>query len=75
MHESVGMATSNAPVLLFHRTLDERVPIETSEGLAAEKGDLVQFESFDGAGHVLSWNVDRRRYGSLLTAFLDQHLG
>lgn len=65
----------NAPVLLFHGTLDERVPIETSARLAAEKGDLVQFESFDGAGHVLSWNVDRQRYESLLTAFLDQHLG
>jgi hypothetical protein len=25
---------------------------------------------FDGAGHVMSWNVDRPRYEKLLTDFL-----
>jgi len=25
---------------------------------------------FEGAGHVMSWNVDRPRYQALLTSFL-----
>ena len=64
----------DTPVLLIHGAEDERVPIETSEQFAAERADIVQFERFAEAGHVLSWNVDVARYQSLLTDFLSQHL-
>ncbi len=65
----------NIPVLLFHGTLDETVPIQTSQRLANLRGDVVQFETFDDAGHVLSWNIDPNRYESVLTTFLSRHLG
>ena len=64
----------DTPVLLIHGTEDERVPIETSEQFAAERPDVVQFERFAQAGHVLSWNVDVARYESLLIDFLSEHL-
>jgi alpha-beta hydrolase superfamily lysophospholipase len=64
----------HTPVLLFHGTEDERVPIETSERFSAERGDIVRYERFAEAGHILSWNVDRARYEALLTGFLSDHL-
>ncbi len=64
----------DTPVLLIHGTDDERVPIETSERFAAERPDIVQFQRFVEAGHVLSWNVDVARYESLLSDFLSDHL-
>jgi hypothetical protein len=30
---------------------------------------------FEGAGHVMSWNVDRARYDALLTEFLGKVAG
>jgi pimeloyl-ACP methyl ester carboxylesterase len=65
----------NTPILLFHGTEDERVPIETSERLAEERPEIVQLEIFEDAGHILSWNVDRARYERLLTEFLAANLG
>jgi uncharacterized protein len=62
----------SVPVLLFHGTADPRVPIATSQALAAARPDLVTFVPVAGAGHVKSWNLDRARYEQSARAFLDR---
>jgi len=60
------------PILLFHGTEDETVPIATSEELAERRPDLVRdFVVVEGAGHVESWNVDPDGYLDHVVAFLD----
>jgi hypothetical protein len=60
----------DVPTLVVHGTEDATVPVGLSERLAAEKPDLVQLETFDGAGHVAAWNTDPARYDRLLEEFL-----
>lgn len=64
-----------APILLFHGTDDERVPLATSEQLARQRPGITEFHVFAGAGHNLSWNADPNRYETLLLEFLDKHTG
>jgi alpha-beta hydrolase superfamily lysophospholipase len=59
------------PVLIVQGTADTTVPPAVAADFAAAAGgDKVQLELFAGAGHLLSWNVDRARYVGLLTDFL-----
>ena len=58
------------PALVTHGGDDTRVPISISIRLKELKPSLVTFERFPGAGHLESWNIDRSRYTSLVTAFL-----
>ncbi len=58
------------PILLFHGTEDQVVPIATSEDLAAELPRWVTFYRVPEADHVESWNVDPRLYDRRLGAFL-----
>jgi len=60
------------PMLVFHQTGDQTVPVAISEALAAARPDLVTLERFGGDGHVQSWNVDRPRYERALRAFLER---
>ncbi len=61
----------DVPVLLFHGTADQRVPIALSEELATKLPDLVTFVPVEGAGHVESWNVARSTYEGALIEFLE----
>ena len=58
------------PILLFHGTEDEVVPISTSEDLAAALPRWVTYYHVPEAGHTQSWNVDPARYEGRLRAFL-----
>ena len=58
------------PILLFHGTDDEVVPIVSSEDFAAELADWVEFRAVPDAGHTQSWNVDPASYEQQLTTFL-----
>jgi alpha-beta hydrolase superfamily lysophospholipase len=60
----------DAPILLFHGDDDDRVPVGTSDDLAAARLDLVTYERVAGAKHVHSWNLDSDRYESVLESFL-----
>ena len=62
------------PILVFHGTDDDRVPLKTSSKLAALRPDLVTLEIFEGAAHVRSWDADPDRYERTLATFLDLHL-
>jgi pimeloyl-ACP methyl ester carboxylesterase len=58
------------PVLLFHGTEDDTVPIATSDELYEAHPNLVREVRVRGAGHVQSWNVDPAGYHEALNDFL-----
>lgn len=60
------------PVLAFHGTDDESIPIEQSIQLAETQPDLVELVAVEGAGHVESFDVDYDGYVSRLLAFLGE---
>ena len=61
------------PVLVFHGTEDDTVPLSSSQEFFAARPDLVRLVIVPGAGHVRSWNVSpesyERRLGEFLTEF------
>jgi alpha-beta hydrolase superfamily lysophospholipase len=58
------------PILLFHGTEDDVVPISTSDEFAAELPRWVTYFRVPEAGHTEEWNVDPRLYEGRLGAFL-----
>ena len=58
------------PILLFHGTDDEVVPISTSDELAAELPRWVTYYRAPEAGHTEAWNVAPKLYERRLDAFL-----
>jgi len=68
-------ADYTTPILIFHGTEDDSVPIEPSREFAELRPDLVELVEVPGAGHVLSWNVNRDLYERHLVSFLEAHLG
>jgi alpha-beta hydrolase superfamily lysophospholipase len=58
------------PILLFHGTDDEVVPISTSEDLAAELPGRVTYHHAPQAGHTEAWNVNPGLYERRLRDFL-----
>jgi uncharacterized protein len=58
------------PILLFHGTEDDIVPISTSDDFAAELPRHVTYFRAPRAGHTQAWNVNPRLYERRLTRFL-----
>jgi alpha-beta hydrolase superfamily lysophospholipase len=59
------------PMLVFQGTEDQNVPAAvTQQFAAAASPGVVTLELVEGAGHVMSWNLDRSRYERLLIGFL-----
>ena len=64
-------AAFTTPMLLVQGTADTTVPAAVNTDFAAAANQsTVSLELFEGAGHVMSWNVDRPRYEALLRGFL-----
>jgi len=59
------------PILVFHGTEDERVPLEVSRRFQENAPDLVTLVEVPRAGHVTSWNVDPEAYETTLVGFLE----
>ena len=65
------------PILVFHGTRDETVPIATSDERRATSDELkryvpeTQLVRCLGAGHIECWNLDPQAYESKLITFLD----
>ena len=71
MTDYVGQADQlRVPVLIFHGTEDESVPLATSQALFAARSDLVRLAIVPGAGHVRSWNLSPEPYERRLTEFV-----
>jgi uncharacterized protein len=60
------------PILLFHGTDDELIPISDSDAFAAELPRWVTYYRVPKAGHTEAWNLDPRLYDRRLAAFLRQ---
>jgi alpha-beta hydrolase superfamily lysophospholipase len=58
------------PILLFHGTEDDVVPISTSNDFAEALPRWVTYFRVPEAGHTEAWNVDPRLYERRLAAFL-----
>ena len=58
------------PILLFHGTEDDVVPISTSDELAADLPRWVTYFRAPRAGHTEAWNVAPKLYESRLISFL-----
>ena len=58
------------PALVFHGTADDTVPISVSRSFAERLPHLVDLCETEGAGHVMSWNVDPERYERRVEAFV-----
>ncbi len=61
------------PILLFHSTEDELVPISTSDKFAAELPRWVTYYRVPVVGHTESWNLNPRLYDRRLRTFLLQN--
>jgi hypothetical protein len=68
-------ADFHLPILLFHGTEDELVPISTSNAFAKALPNWVTYYRVPRAGHTEAWNVDPTLYDKRLTAFLSRALG
>jgi pimeloyl-ACP methyl ester carboxylesterase len=62
----------DVPVLIFHGTADDDVPIATSRELARSRPDIVALVEVEGATHLASWNVDPAAYEETLIGFLER---
>ncbi|HEV2757646.1 MAG TPA: hypothetical protein VG318_17945 [Actinomycetota bacterium] len=60
------------PILLFHGTNDERIPVSTSDCLAAARPDLVEYKRVPGAGHVRCWNHGPQPYEDAVKRYLNR---
>jgi pimeloyl-ACP methyl ester carboxylesterase len=60
------------PILLFHGTEDDVVPISTSDEFAAELPRRVTYFRVPEAGHTEEWNVDPRLYERRLGNFVQR---
>jgi hypothetical protein len=70
--ETDYLAQSNelhAPMLIFHGTNDDSVPLATSQKLAILRPDIVTLVTTD-ASHVRSWNESPGKYRSAIIEFL-----
>jgi pimeloyl-ACP methyl ester carboxylesterase len=73
-HHSV-MEHFTTPMLLFHGSEDQTVPVAHVERLARARPDIVEYHRVEGAEHVGPWNIDPERYEALVTRFVRRVLG
>lgn len=67
---AAALRQAKVPVLLLHGEDDRLVPCEMSGLLEQACAAPVERHTFPGAGHGLSYLVDRTRYTAAVTAFL-----
>ena len=57
-------------MLLIHSRDDEFVPVGPSEQLASARPDIITFDPWSLARHCKEWNVDPRRWESVVSEFV-----
>ncbi|WP_240741693.1 alpha/beta hydrolase [Deinococcus sp. KSM4-11] len=73
-HHSV-MEHFTTPMLLFHGSEDQTVPVAHVERLAQARPDIVEYHRVEGAEHVGPWNIDPAAYEEIVTRFVERILG
>ena len=66
---ALAVREAKVPILLIHGEADDFVPCDMSRRIAAANPALIEFHTFPGAGHGLSYLVDTERYTSLVRDF------
>lgn len=64
-----AVRNARIPILLIHGEADAFVPCDMSREIAAANPAMVEFHTFPGAGHGLSYLVDTPRYTQLVEEF------
>ncbi len=62
----------DVPMLLFHGTGDETIPVSQSDEFAEDAGTNVTYVRVEEAEHVGAWNVDPQGYESAIVEWLDE---
>lgn len=57
----------DVPLLVFHGTADQTVPIEFSYDFMANNGNHVELVEFPNAHHTLEWNANTRKWTHSIT--------
>ena len=65
-----AVRSAGIPILLIHGEDDRYVPCEMSRAIAEANPQRVRRFTFPGAGHGISYLVDKKRYQELVDAFL-----
>lgn len=66
---------TKVPILIIHGEADDFVPCEMSRAIYNSNPKMIEFHTFPGAGHGLSFLVDRPRYEAIAKAFILRCLG
>jgi pimeloyl-ACP methyl ester carboxylesterase len=72
LNHLVGIEQWQTPILLFHGTDDQLVPVETSALLTQKRPDLVNYVPIPGATHGASWNLSPKVYERSVRHFLGE---
>ncbi|MBR2558801.1 MAG: prolyl oligopeptidase family serine peptidase [Firmicutes bacterium] len=63
---------ANVPILLIHGEDDKFVPCEMSRQIAEANPEMIEFHTFPGAGHGVSYLADTERYTKLVRDFCEK---
>ena len=66
---------ARVPILLIHGEADRLVPCDMSREIAAANPEMIEFHTFPGAGHGISYLIDTERYIRLVSDFADRVIG
>lgn len=69
------MLELDVPMLLFHGTGDETIPVSQSDSFAEKAGSNVTYVRVDGAEHVGAWNADPTAYERAMKEWLEEVTG
>ncbi len=63
------------PMLIFHGSADQTVPVAQLDRLAEARPDLIEYVRVEGGQHLRNWNIDPENYERYLRQYLWRMLG
>lgn len=65
----------NLPMLIFHGSADNTVPVRQLDELARTRPDLIEYVRVEGAEHMRTWNIDPENYERHVRQYVRLMLG
>ncbi len=65
-----AVKSARIPILLIHGGSDDFVPCDMGRSIYMSNPEMIEFHTFPGAGHGLSFLKDRPRYEKIATEFI-----